>query len=706
MLALLVACGSTPDPVSMAPDHDGDGWPVGRDCHDANPDIHPGAREIWYDGIDQDCDGQDDWDADQDGFVGGAEGAPDCDDTRPEVNPDAEEIWYDGLDQDCDGWSDFDKDSDGFDAQPWGTDCNDDTPTINPDISETWYDGVDSDCDGADDFDADGDGVRFNDDCNDHDASAYPNATEIWYDGIDQDCDGNDDDQDLDGVVAWEAGGPDCDDTDPLVGDEFGWLDNDGDGFGDPATAGEGCTDPAGMSNGDDCDDTDAATYPGAEEIPFDGIDQDCDGDTSDTIDVLTAVSIAGRSGGDRAGTGLATADLDGDGRMDFIIGSPGALGNGSWSGEAYVQFGPISSSMTAGRHANILIGADPGEQTGQSFGTGDFDGDGIAELAIGSPGLADVLWSPPGSIFLTRCTQVETTYLVLAEARLEPEGAEDLPGWALVSSDQDLDGQDELYVSAPGAGMVYGLTEPLSKWGLSQAEVRLTGDKSLGDVGQSMLMGGDLDGDGLPDLVVGSPGGAGEVAILLGPVISGALADADVLWAGEDADESAGHALADLGDANGDGLDDLAVGAPTGLGDQSEAGRVYILLAPATQGGSLGDADGVLLGDETGEQFGLALAAIGDHTESWLAIGAPGHSDGAGELTFVSGIPEGTHSRASVGLLVPGTGTNAGLGTSLVAFEDQDGDGLQEFWVSAPRDDFGRGTTGGAYLILSGSLL
>ena len=61
-----------------------------------------------------------------------AAGGDDCDD--PEINPDVPEVWYDGVDQDCDGGSDFDQDGDGFDAEtetPGGTDC-DDTDEIFP----------------------------------------------------------------------------------------------------------------------------------------------------------------------------------------------------------------------------------------------------------------------------------------------------------------------------------------------------------------------------------------------------------------------------------------------------------------------------------------------------------------------------------------------------------------------------------------------
>jgi len=130
----------------------------------------------------------------------------DCDDSNDDVNPGMDEVWYDGIDQDCDG-NDDDKDSDGHNHE---VDCNDEDATINPGMDEIWYDGIDQDCDGNDD-DQDRDEFPVEDDCDDENAEINPAAVEVWYDGIDQDCDGNDDDQDRDGFPEAE----DCDDTDP-----------------------------------------------------------------------------------------------------------------------------------------------------------------------------------------------------------------------------------------------------------------------------------------------------------------------------------------------------------------------------------------------------------------------------------------------------------------------------------------------------------
>ena len=212
----------------LSVDDDLDGSPASEDCDDHDGTVSPAKPEVWYDGVDERCDGRDDYDQDLDGYVpdayaglattyvdgSGALPGDDCDDLLDTVNPAATDDWYDGVDTDCGGEDDFDMDGDGFVSEveypnytdttyvdgsgrlPNG-DCDDADAAINPSATDTWYDGIDSDCADDDDYDQDLDGFDAEsgggDDCDDLDPTAYPDGTEVLGDSLDSDCDGRDD---------------------------------------------------------------------------------------------------------------------------------------------------------------------------------------------------------------------------------------------------------------------------------------------------------------------------------------------------------------------------------------------------------------------------------------------------------------------------------------------------------------------------------
>jgi predicted outer membrane repeat protein len=198
-------------------------------------------------------------DADGDGYREG----PDCDDDDPGVHPDAAEL-CDGIDNDCDGAVD---EPDALDALTWYADADGDGHG-DPDQSQRA-------CEAPSGMVAD------NTDCDDGDAAIHPLAEELCN-GVDDDCDGEIDDG-LGELSTW-------------------YVDGDGDGFGDPHSPVQACSQPSdAVKDASDCDDSDAAVHPDAAEL-CNGVDDDCDGTVDDDA------------------TDISTwyADADGDGYGDL----------------------------------------------------------------------------------------------------------------------------------------------------------------------------------------------------------------------------------------------------------------------------------------------------------------------------------------------------------------------------------------------------
>ena len=272
----------------------------GEDCNDNDATLYPGATEIPYDTIDQDCSGADLNDVDEDGFVGEEAGGDDCDDHDPNTYPGATEFG-DGADNNCNGAIDegldtTDDDGDGFTEE--GGDCNDNNAAIHPDATET-CNGVDDNCNAQTDegFDNDEDGHNDDsrcddgagDDCDDNDPTTYPGALEL-PDEVDNNCDGViDEGTDLfddDGDTFTEEGG-DCNDNNdqifPGAAEILDGLDNNCDGNIDEGIEQDNDGDGFTEDQGD-CDDANDAVYPGAEEIE-DGVDNNCDGTVDEGFD-------------------------------------------------------------------------------------------------------------------------------------------------------------------------------------------------------------------------------------------------------------------------------------------------------------------------------------------------------------------------------------------------------------------------------------
>jgi len=580
------------------------------DCDDTDNAVHPGADEL-CDGVDNDCDSlvddDDDTivdeengmmfyeDADGDGYgvvsettgfgcesppSGFADNTDDCDDTDSAINPGATEIWYDGVDSDCGEDNDYDADADGYDSDLHsGTDCDDDEPLANPGMAEVCNDGIDNDCSG------DAPECALSLDYTSRGAYIHGDAADSGMGGA-ADMSG-----DLDGDgMADLITGADADSTAYVL---FGGLSGT---LQATAEADAEVTDATGGETG--------GAVAAVSDLDADGYDEllvgcdNCDplsvGDTygsawlvhgpltdGSSVDVADAdATWRGSSASGEFGSAFETGtDFDADGVVDFLLGEPGAS-------TAYLVLGTTTASGEAATAATATITGTTGDDFGSVLAAADFDGDGTDDMAFGAPntdssflgatGAAYVLYGPQtGSVDATTSYDAMLTFSSSTTASY---------GSSLdAGGDIDGDGLVDLAVGAPaydsdaGAAFVHfgaisGSLDPAS------ADLTITDGTGAGlGLGSGVHLGGDIDRDGNTDLVVtsnSSSEGTVGAYVFLGPITAGTLttddADSSFLATGSIGDGS--HI--DIVDGNGDGTDDILLGAPA---SSSFVGGTYL---------------------------------------------------------------------------------------------------------------------------------
>ncbi|MFQ6093336.1 MAG: putative Ig domain-containing protein [bacterium] len=397
-----------------------------------------------------------------------------------------------------------------------------------------------------------------------------------------------------------------------------------------------------------------------------------------DRIDLSQVhASFVGENGDDRLGVSVSlAADINGDGYNDVFISAVRNDYGGSNAGQIYLILGKSSgwAMRTDMSTADAsFIGENAGDYVGDVYNAGDVNGDGYDDFLIGNP-----IDSYGGH-------WAGQTYLILGKPS----------GW-------------EMHMN------------------LSEADASFVGEEEYdmsGGYGTGVSGAGDVNGDGYDDILIGAYGNpyggnlAGQTYLIFGKPdgwqMRMDLSEADASFVGENGWDFSGSGVSIAGDVNGDGYDDILIGAPVNGYGAGDAGQTYLILGKSdgwAMRTPLSAADASFVGENEGDISGHTVAGAGDVNgdgyndilicANWSSAGA----DTAGQVYLILGKPSGwamrtSLSEADVSFIGEKEGDRAGFRASGAG--DVNGDGYDDILIVAIWNDEGGSRAGQVYLIL-----
>lgn len=473
-----------------------------------------------------------------------------------------------------------------------------------------------------------------------------------------------------------------------------------------------------------------------------------------------TSFVINGETSSNYSGYSVSNAgDVNGDGYDDLIVGAYAADPTSRTdAGKSYVVFGTANnaainlSAVAQGTGGFVINGAAASDQSGYSVSNlGDMNGDGLADLLIGARyasssnvGYAYVVYGK------TNTTAIDLTAVEAGNGGFVIKGTStsDYAGTSVSSAgDVNGDGIVDLIVGAPYAevtttlpnsgrsyvvfGKANNTAVNLSAIATGTGGFVINGVANSDYTGSAVSSAGDVNGDGLADLIVGGygSGAAGLAYVVFGKATTAAVslptATATTFAGGfaikgVTSGDDAGYSVSNAGDVNGDGLADLLVGARNA--DLTTAalnsGKAYVVFGKTTTSTvslssvAAGSGGYVLNGPTANGQAGLSLSYAGDINGDGLAdtiIGAPNASTYAGKTYVAYGkstttaISLSNIEKGIGGFVVNGYSSYDYSGTSVTYAGDINGDGFDDLAVGVYGSNVGSVVDAGKSYILFG---